>query len=251
MGVRRPIAKLGLGLLLLLPLASCANSPWAQTLQNSLAADPRLGGAESATPSPSPSASPSAELPADFPAELPRYPNASLQAVLPASTPSPNPDATVTPSPVPAEVTTRWQTPDDRDRVLAFYQEQLQTNGWTLEPPSLVSAPGTLVATRSTPTPLTITVIVPPVAASPSPETPDITSSTTITIRYPAAASLSQASPTPTASPTPIASPTPPASPSPTADLEVFLGAEGTADGSAIASPRSNAPSAATGSCLT
>ena len=61
--------------LALLPLGSCANSPWASQLENALAADPQL---QATVPEPSPEASPeaspslSAELPANFPAEIPR-----------------------------------------------------------------------------------------------------------------------------------------------------------------------------------
>ncbi len=145
-----------LAALALLPLASCANTPWASQLENSLAADPQLQARVEASPTADPTAP--VQLPANFPAEIPRYPNATLVAVsggdAGSSDPAPNP-ASSDPAPNPASpnpaspnptgtpgaalgenqpVRTRWQTSDAVEQVKQFYQTQFQTNGWQLSP---------------------------------------------------------------------------------------------------------------------
>ena len=210
--------------LLALPLASCANSGLGRSLQDSLAADPRLTQTTpAATPSPSPAAQTQAELPNDFPSEIPQYPNAILQEVIKAEATSPN-----------AEVTTVWQTGDRSDRVAAFYREQLQTSGWTLQTAPLTSQQGTLVAQRDTPNALTVTISIPP-AANPSPS-PDPAATTTpaptpvaagtqFTIQYGSGAGVGQATPSPTPAPS-----------------EIFLGAEGTSEGATAPATAPAAP---------
>ena len=117
--------------LALLPLGSCANSPWASQLENALAADPQL---QATVPEPSPEASPeaspslSAELPANFPAEIPRYPNAKLISVTAADQIE---GASLGSSQL---VQTRWQTADSVAQVRQFYQEKLQAAGWQIAP---------------------------------------------------------------------------------------------------------------------
>ncbi|MDX2231300.1 MAG: S-layer homology domain-containing protein [Leptolyngbyaceae cyanobacterium bins.349] len=222
----RTAGSLVLVSMLVWPLASCANSSLGRSLQDSLAADPRLTetaptDADLKQPPPT-----QAELPADFPVAIPRYPEAVLQEVVPAAGPT-NP-----------EVATVWQTADSRDRVLAFYQAQLQTDGWQLQPASLTSPQGTFVAQRDTPPALQITVAISPVASpAPSPSPPISPNAgaeaapgpTQFTIRYtPPTDSVVQATP----------------SPSPSPDQEVFLGAEGISDG-AIAPTTPTAPIAA------
>ena len=126
---------LSMAALALLPLGSCANSPWASQLENSLAADPQLQ-AKVTQPEISPTASPeispeispevSPTLPANFPAEIPRYPNAELLAVTEAVS---SQGATLGSS---QPVQTRWQTPDSVAQVQQFYQEKLQASGWQI-----------------------------------------------------------------------------------------------------------------------
>jgi len=209
---------------LLVPLASCANSGLGQSLQDSLAADPRLREtAPDSSPSPELSPEDQAELPANFPTDIPRYPNAALQEVIPAAGGEAN-----------SEVSTVWRTLDGSDRVFAFYREQFQTNGWKLLEAPLTNDQGTLVAQRDTPEASTVTVAIAPAATPPLPsptptgsptptpeESPTPTADgTQFTIRYAPSVPVGQASPSPSISPTP--------SPQ---QLEAFLGAEGTSEG--------------------
>ncbi|MFM7425713.1 MAG: S-layer homology domain-containing protein, partial [Elainella sp.] len=135
-----------LAALALLPLASCANAPWANQLENSLAADPQLQARVEASPTADPTAT--VQLPANFPAEIPRYPNATLVAVSGAEAVSgadsgtdsanvtnPNPASPADPTLGQTQpVRTRWQTSDSAEQVQQFYQTQFQTNGWQLSP---------------------------------------------------------------------------------------------------------------------
>ncbi len=243
---------------LLVPLASCANSGVGEALQNSLAADSKLeetapnGQLTAIAGNP---ASPQVELPPDFPEALPSYPNATLQAVnqpepattAPGEVAGANP--TSTPSPEPAETTTTWQTPDGSDRVVQFYREQLPQQGWQIQGNSLADPQGTIVAQLND---LQVTIRVPPAATAPDQPAPAgtqfaiaYTSPTSTASPTPAASPTSTASPTPSASVSP--SPTPSASPQPPQQIEAFLGAEGASDlagtppTGAIASPP-NAP---------
>ncbi len=122
----KPSIFLSIVTLTLLPLGSCANSPWASQLENSLAADPQLQ-ANAASPEVTPTVSPaSVELPASFPAEIPRYPDAQLLAVT-------EPDATQSAELGSSQpVQTRWQTADAVEQVQQFYQEKLQADGWQI-----------------------------------------------------------------------------------------------------------------------
>lgn len=173
---------------LLVPLASCAGTSWSGTFEQALEADPQLTGAEpepSVSPSPaidpSPTATQPVTLPVDFPAAIPRYPGADLQEIIPATT---------TESPTSA-TTTRWNSSDSRDRILSFYRQQLQTNGWRIvEQPDSNASQGAIVAAT---TDLNVTVTVPPDAnaptSAPSPATPSPSPSATatpteFTIRY-------------------------------------------------------------------
>lgn len=219
--------SLVLAVVLLLPLASCANSGFGDSLQNSLAADPRLketspdGSLQSVNGAPSPAAT-SAQLPENFPSEIPRYPSAQLQEVKGSGADSSLPGAQST--------LTEWSTSDASDRVLAFYQEQLQTGNWTLEPTPLTAPQGTLVARQND---LKVTVTVPNNTASPSPSP-----GTTFTLQYSRESAATAQSPTAPTSPSPSPSFSP--SPSPT-QLEAFLGVKGTADGT-ISQPGSTPP---------
>lgn len=115
---------------ILLPLGACSNSPWANRLEQSLAADPRLQtDTQAGQTQPSPATdSTTAQLPANFPAEIPRYPNAELVAVT-GATGSGQAAVTVGEN---QSVETRWQTADPPAQVQQFYQTQFQTEGWQL-----------------------------------------------------------------------------------------------------------------------
>lgn len=203
--MRRSPVSLLLITCLLLPLASCANSPIGQSLQKTLEADPNLKASPSATPTPAePVAADQPEtvqLPADFPAAIPRYPNSELESVEQGNTPT----ASATPATAGSEVTTRWVSQDSRDRVLSFYQEQLQSNGWKLEPSATNLAQGTITARQAD---VNVTIVVPPTdfpgtppAASASPN--PAATPTEYEIRYgrEAGRSGAAASPSPSASP--------------------------------------------------
>lgn len=223
--LNRSAVSLVLLSLLVLPLASCANSGLGQALQDSLAADPKLrqtapDGTLQTITGEQASPQPQAQLPADFPEAIPRYPTATLQAV------TASPDNS-------QDVTTVWSATDDRDRVLTFYREQLQTNGWQLAATPLTSSPGTLTAQRDD---LNLTVTVNPATSDSNP-----TTATNFTLQYPPQpAQVGQAPASPSSNPTPSPSPSPSPSPFPSSqvsptpspqELEVFLGVEGTSDG--------------------
>lgn len=133
----KSITAIGLAAALLLPLASCSNSPVGKSLQDALSADPRLKDNApvfgSSTPQPSPVAQVTqAQLPANFPAEIPLYPNrALLEADLQDQ-----------------RLLTRWSSPDSSDRVLTFYRQEFQKSGWSLEGQPIDQRQGTFEASR-------------------------------------------------------------------------------------------------------
>ena len=126
--IRRSPGLLLLLACLLLPLASCANSSWGEGLQKSLKADNPNKLKTGILPSPAPVVplSQTAQLPANFPEAIPRYPNAVLQEVIPGSAASPAESGSS------EQTVTRWVSQDGGDRILTFYRQQLQTNGWQL-----------------------------------------------------------------------------------------------------------------------
>lgn len=215
---------------LLLPLASCANSGLGDSLQNSLAADPKLqetDGSLQSLDGTQPTTPTQAQLPENFPTEIPRYPGAELKQATGADGSLPGAQGTLT----------EWNTADASDRVLAFYREQLQSSNWTLEPTPLTAPQGTIVARQND---LQVTVAVPSTTASPTP-----TAGTTFTLQYNRTSSpLSPSSP----SPSPPTSSSPSSlSPSPSpSQLEAFLGVEGSSDSATqpTSSPASVSPSA-------
>lgn len=130
--LKSPLLLTGLAACVLLPLGSCANSPWAKNLERSLAADPQLQsnpalvGTVTASPEAAPDA---ANLPAGFPGEIPRYPNAQFVSAT-------SPDAASADS----STQTLWTTQDSAEQVRQFYQEQFQTGGWQIVPARANSA---------------------------------------------------------------------------------------------------------------
>jgi len=138
--LKRLTTSLGLAAFLILPIASCTNSPVGKSFQGAFEADPRLkdNGATigvAQTPQPSPVAQTTqAQLPADFPAEIPIYPNRSLLEV---DSNQPN-----------QGVLTRWNSQDKSDQIVAFYLQELQKNGWTLNGQPIDKTQGTFEANR-------------------------------------------------------------------------------------------------------
>jgi len=182
-------------------IASCANSPFAQTVERSLAADPRLNPA-SGSPSPGISPSPdetTPQLPATFPEAIPRYAGATLMSVIPGSGDDPQLQ----------RVTTRWQTSDRPQQVRDFYQAALSSNGW-----SQAQAETTEALTAQQPG-LQVTVTIPTDAQPSSPtDTPAPGTVTEFTVTYVQGAIASLPSPFPSGSPSPsTAASNPPSSP--------------------------------------
>ncbi len=138
--LKRLTTSLGLAAFLILPIASCTNSPVGKSFQGSFEADPRLkdngvtiGAAQTPQPS-SVAQTTQAQLPADFPAEIPIYPNRSLLEV---DSNQPN-----------QGVLTRWNSQDKSDQIVAFYLQELQKNGWTLNGRPIDKTQGTFEASR-------------------------------------------------------------------------------------------------------
>lgn len=182
-------------------------------MQTSLAADPKLkdtvvDGQEIApTPSPTATSTAQAELPTTFPTEIPQYPAAVLQSVNePANT-------------------TQWISTDSSDRVFAFYKEQFQTNGWTLDESPLSTTQGTLTASRND---LKVSVAVQP-KLDPSNASP--AAGTDFTIQYQQDNFPIGAVPSPTPTSTPTSTPE-----------EAFLGLSGSSEDSASSSQPSSPP---------
>lgn len=141
MSLKRFTVQIGLAALLVLPLASCSKPPDANSLRDAFAADPRLK--DNANPlGASPQASPQAtqvSLPPKFPAEVPKYLNATLR------------DAQSTgefPTENSADLITHWNSADSSDRILNFYRDELQKNGWQLQQQP-TTAQGAIIASRN------------------------------------------------------------------------------------------------------
>ncbi|MDB9374532.1 S-layer homology domain-containing protein [Nodularia sphaerocarpa] len=121
---KRPAVLLSLTILFT-SLTACGNNPSAKTLEQSLAADPRLQDnqgifGKSQTNQPQPGQNqPTVELPSDFPPNIPLYPNAKLESVTPASG-SEN------------SVVTRWLSSDPSNFITSFYSDQFQKNDWQI-----------------------------------------------------------------------------------------------------------------------
>ncbi len=197
---RRSAAFLALAACLPIALTACANSPTGKSLEQSLAADPRLQtnptSPVSSPPSPAPVSSPAeaaAQLPDDFPAEIPRYPNAQLQEVKPLAGDSGEEGKL-----------TRWTSADPSSAVEKFYRQQLQENDWQLANPSPGDASGTLLARRDN------------LQAKVELESPAPGGATVFVVKYlRSQAATAQPQPDASTSPTPAASA--PASPTPSA----------------------------------
>jgi len=110
---------------LLASLTACGNNPSAKTLEQSLAADPRLQDnpgifGKSQTNELQPGQNqPTVELPSDFPPNIPKYPNAKLESVKPATG-------------AENSVVTRWLSSDPINFISSFYSDQFQKSDWQI-----------------------------------------------------------------------------------------------------------------------
>jgi hypothetical protein len=175
--LKQSVLLSSLAVFALLPLGSCSNTPWADTLQRSLAADPRLETNPvtiGASPTPTAASPTVAQLPTDFPGEIPRYPNAELVGVT-------QDQAADFSSGANPSTQTRWATVDQAEQVQQFYKDKFQADGWQLAG-SGVDA-GSIVAERDG---LEVTVAVAPSAspATPSPAASTVGSKTEFSIAY-------------------------------------------------------------------
>lgn len=136
--VRRCRLAIALLLLVTLPLAGCAGN---NALQRAFSTDPNSAqwGNNSGRPTPQ------IQLPAGFPTEL-RYENATLLSVneSPANLPLTTPTSTDTST----WQQTRWQTPDPINSVKDFYTQQLQRDGWQLQPSTAEASPEELIGRK-------------------------------------------------------------------------------------------------------
>lgn len=132
----------GFALCLLASLGACANTPAGKTLEQSLAADPRLK--ENPTVFGSPTPTPvaisqekiqSPQLPPSFPSEIPLYPNADLQEVTPIATPGTGDRL-------------RWRSTDPSNLIENFYQTEFGKKNWQLVSRPSEDGQGPLVAKR-------------------------------------------------------------------------------------------------------
>ncbi|GAX36116.1 S-layer homology domain-containing protein [Nodularia sp. NIES-3585] len=122
---KRPAVLLSLAVLFT-SLTACGNNPTAKTLEQSLAADPRLqqdnpvifGQSQPNEPQPR-QKEPKVELPSDFPRNIPLYPNAQLESVTPEMG-------------TQNSVVTRWLSSDPSNFITSFYSDQFQQNDWQI-----------------------------------------------------------------------------------------------------------------------
>ncbi|KZL48849.1 S-layer protein [Nodularia spumigena CENA596] len=121
---KRPAVLLSLAILFT-SLTACGNNPTAKTLEQSLAADPRLqdnpeilGKSQRNEPQTGEN-QPKVQLPSDFPPNIPLYPNAKLESVTPASD-------------LKNSVVTRWLSSDPSNFITSFYSDQFQKSDWQI-----------------------------------------------------------------------------------------------------------------------
>lgn len=108
-------------------LTACANSPTAKTLEQSLAADPRLKdhpgifgeSQKNQAKARQNQKQPKVDLPSDFPPDIPLYPNAKLESVTPARSEK-------------NSIVTRWLSSDPSNFIASFYSDQFQKNNWQI-----------------------------------------------------------------------------------------------------------------------
>ncbi len=137
--LKQVTASLGLVALLVLPLASCSNTPAAKSIQDAVAADPKLNNTSNGS-------TPTAQLPAKFPAEVPKYPNATLLDAQSTSQASVSAGRNSAGTDTSTDLVTRWSSSDSRDQIINFYRQELQKNDWQLDAQSNQTS---VIATRN------------------------------------------------------------------------------------------------------
>jgi hypothetical protein len=105
-------------------LTACANSPTGQSLERSLAVDPKLEDNASVLGSQTNEQISSAQLPEDFPTVIPRYPDAQLQNVEPLTGSDAQGQRTI------------WSSTDPSNDIQAFYRRAFESGSW-----QVISAP--------------------------------------------------------------------------------------------------------------
>jgi len=142
--IERRIANASLAIFLLAALTACANSPNSKSLEESLAADPRLkeSPASLRVPTPPPIAtnqsnSSTAKLPTDFPTEIPVYTNAELLEVTKPTNPSEE------------NVQLRFSSTDPSNYIQNFYQTELGDKKWEIVTRPAEEGQGTLTAVKN------------------------------------------------------------------------------------------------------
>ncbi|NHC36375.1 S-layer homology domain-containing protein [Scytonema millei] len=194
---------------LLLAVTACANSPNAQQLERTLAADPELetnrpfssSGTSTQTTDSNRQNQPNgaiAQLPSDFPSEIPPFDDSRYDTQLVAVTQANEPQQ-------PNE--TRWVTTAPINAVQSFYQQEFQKNNWqVVNPPSEGETNNTTIEARQNDLLVKIaiaprTTSTPPPNATPTPNQPnpgiDPAASTEFTIQYQRNAPATAATPTP------------------------------------------------------
>lgn len=134
---------------LLSSLTACANSPTGKSLEQILAADPRLQGNPgtlglSKDPNQPTEATP--QLPDDFPVEIPRYPNAQLKEV---TQPTSQGTSEFSNEATKSDQLTRWVTSDSSNLVQSYYQNQFQANNWEILTQPSDEQKGSIAARRN------------------------------------------------------------------------------------------------------
>jgi hypothetical protein len=121
---KRPILFTGFVACLVGVLTACANSPTGQSLERSLAVDPKLEDNTSVLGSQTNEQTSSAQLPEDFPTVIPRYPDAQLQNVEPLTRSDAQGQRTI------------WSSTDPSNDIQAFYRRAFESGSW-----QVISAP--------------------------------------------------------------------------------------------------------------
>lgn len=121
---KRPILFTGFIACLVSVLTACANSPTGQSLERSLAVDPKLEDNASILGSQTNEQTSSAQLPEDFPTVIPRYPDAQLQNVEPLTSSDAQGQRTL------------WSSTDPSNDIQAFYRRAFESGSW-----QVISAP--------------------------------------------------------------------------------------------------------------
>lgn len=155
---KHPAVLVSLAVCLVTSLTACANSQNGKSIEQILAADPRLQD-NSATVEADNTRNQETEaiatLPDNFPPAIPLYPNAQLQEVTQPTTPTAGESSAVQ--------LTRWVTTESSNLVTNFYRNELQANNWEILSQPTDQQSGTFEARRDD---LRLTVTIGPDSAT-------------------------------------------------------------------------------------